>query len=99
MTVMALSVVAFLLAITSQRIKDLVETASAFGSAGVFITSLFALFTRFGGPASAYASVAAGMLVWAGGKYLLDLQAPYLLGLLAAAIGYVGMAAFEPRRH
>ena len=45
MTVMVLSIVAFVLAITSQRIKDLVETASAFGSAGVFVTSLFALFT------------------------------------------------------
>jgi Na+/proline symporter len=99
MTVMVLSIVAFVLAITSQRIKDLVETASAFGSAGVFVTSLFALFTRFGGPTSAYASVAAGMLVWAGGKYVLDLSAPYVMGLLAALVAYVGMAAFEPRRH
>ena len=99
MTVMVLSIVAFALAITSQRIKDLVETASAFGSAGVFVTSLFALFTRFGGPASAYASVAAGMLVWAGGKYVLDLPAPYVMGLLAALVAYVGIAAFEPRRH
>ena len=68
-TVMALSIVAYLLSVTSQRIHDLVETASAFGSAGVFVTALFALFTRFGGAASAYASVAAGMLVWAAGKY------------------------------
>jgi Na+/proline symporter len=97
MTVMVLSVVAFVLAITSQRIKDLVETASAFGSAGVFVASLFALFTRFGGPASAYASVAAGMLVWAGGK-LADLSTPYLMGLMAALIAYVGAAALEPRR-
>ena len=99
MTVMVLSVIAFVLAITSQRIKDLVETASAFGSAGVFVTSLFALFTRFGGPASAYASVAAGMLVWAGGRYVLDLPAPYVMGLLAALVAYVGTAALEPRRH
>jgi Na+/proline symporter len=99
MTVMALSIVAFVLAITSQRIKDLVETASAFGSAGVFVTSLFALFTKFGGPMSAYASVAAGMLVWAGGKYVLAVPAPYVMGLLAALVAYVGMAAFEPRRH
>jgi SSS family solute:Na+ symporter len=99
MTVMVLSVVAFVLAITSQRIKDLVETASAFGSAGVFVTSLFALFTKFGGPMSAYASVAAGMLVWAGGKYVLAVPAPYVMGLLAALVAYVGMAAFEPRRH
>ena len=94
---MGLSIVAYLISVTSQRIHDLVETASAFGSAGVFVTTLFALFTRFGGPASAYASVAAGMLVWAGGKYALDLTAPYLLGLLAALVGYVGVALFEAR--
>ena len=98
LTVMVLSIIAFLLAITSQRIHDLVETASAFGSAGVFVTALFALFTRFGGPASAYASVAAGMVVWAGGKYVADLTAPYLLGLSAAAVAYVGVALL-PSRH
>jgi Na+/proline symporter len=95
--VMALSIVAYLLSVTSQRIHDLVETASAFGSAGVFVTALFALFTRFGGSASAYASVAAGMIVWAGGKYALGLTAPYLLGLLAATVSYVVVAVLEPR--
>jgi Na+/proline symporter len=98
LTVMALSIVAYLLSVTSERIHDLVETASAFGSAGVFVTALFALFSRFGGPASAYTSVAAGMLVWAGGKYALNLTAPYLLGLLAALVGYVGVGLLEPRR-
>jgi Na+/proline symporter len=98
LTVMGLSIVAYLLSVTSQRIHDLVETASAFGSAGVFVAALFALFTRFGGVASAYASVVAGMLVWVAGKYAVGLTAPYLLGLLAAAIAYVGVAVLEPRR-
>jgi Na+/proline symporter len=98
LTVMALSIVAYLLSVTSERIHDLVETASAFGSAGVFVTALFALFSRFGGPASAYTSVAAGMLVWAGGKYALNLTAPYLLGLSAALVGYVGVGLLEARR-
>jgi Na+/proline symporter len=98
LTVMALSIVAYLLSVTSERIHDLVETASAFGSAGVFVTALFALFSRFGGPASAYTSVAAGMLVWAGGKYALGLTAPYLLGLAAALVGYVGVGLLEARR-
>ncbi len=98
MTVLALSVVAFAIAFTSEGIRDLVETASAFGSAGVFVTALFALFTRFGGPMSAYTSVGAGMIVWAGGKYALGLDTPYLLGLTAALIGYVGIALVEARR-
>jgi Na+/proline symporter len=92
LTVMVLCIVAFLLSVTSQRIHDLVETASAFGSAGVFVTALFALFSGFGGPASAYASVAAGMVIWAGAKYVVGLSTPYLLGLLAAACSYVGVA-------
>ena len=95
LTVMVLSVIAYLLAVTSNRIHDLVETASAFGSAGVFVTALFALFTRFGGAASAYASVAAGMLVWAGGKYAAEMTAPYLAGLLAALAAYVGVAVLQ----
>jgi Na+/proline symporter len=97
LTVMILSVVAYLISVSSQRIHDLVETASAFGSAGVFVTALFALFTRFGGPASAYVSIAAGMLVWAAGKYVFGLTAPYLTGLSAAAIGYVCAAWLAPR--
>lgn len=73
---MALSLVAYLISVTSERIHDLVETASAFGSAGVFVTALFALFTRFGGPRSALASVGSGMLVWAAGKYVVAVPAP-----------------------
>jgi Na+/proline symporter len=86
-SVMALSLVAYLITVTSERIHDLVETASAFGSAGVFVTALFALFTRFGGPRSALASVGSGMLVWAAGKYVVAVPTPYLSGLVAATCG------------
>jgi len=71
-----LSIIAYPISVTSNHIHDLVETASAFGSAGVFVTALFALFTRLGGPLSAYASIVSGMLVWAVGKYLAS-PAPY----------------------
>jgi Na+/proline symporter len=97
-TVMVLSIVAFLISLSSEGIKELVETASAFGSAGVFVTTLFALFTRIGGAHSAYVSVAAGMLVWAGCKYALGLGVPYLLGLLSAFVGYLAAAMVENRR-
>jgi Na+/proline symporter len=95
-TVMVLSVVAFLISLTSDTIKELVETASAFGSAGVFVATLFALFTRFGGPLSAYVSIASGMLVWAIARYGFQAQAPYLLGLVTALVGYVAAAAVAP---
>lgn len=98
LTVLILSIAAFMISFSSESIKDLIETASSFGSAGVFVATLFALFTRFGGPLSAYTSIAAGMIVWAAGKYGLGLATPYLFGLLAALIGYVA-AAFAENRH
>jgi Na+/proline symporter len=98
LTVMALSVVAFALSYSADGIHELVETASAFGSAGVFVATLFALFTTFGGSLSAYTSILAGMLVWAGCKFGLGLDTPYLLGLGAALVGYVGVASIEQRR-
>jgi Na+/proline symporter len=99
MTVMALSIVAYLIAFSSEGIHELVETASAFGSAGVFVATLFALYTRFGGPASAYACIVTGMAVWAVGDYVLGLTAPYLLGLSAATLAYVAVAALAGRQH
>jgi hypothetical protein len=38
------------------------------------------------------------MLVWAAGKYALGLPAPYLAGLLAALVSYVGVGLIEARR-
>ncbi|MGE3066036.1 MAG: sodium:solute symporter family protein, partial [Hyphomicrobiaceae bacterium] len=97
-TVFLLCIVAFLIAVTSQRIHDLVETASAFGSAGVFVAALFALFTRFGGAASAYASIAAGLLVWLAGRYVADLSAPYAIALCCSVAIYVCVALIERAR-
>ena len=94
-TVMVLCMVAFTIAITAAGIHEIVETASAFGSAGVFVATLFALFTRYGGPLSAYLSIMAGLIFWAAGKYLFAMGTPYLLGLTAAASGYVAGAFLQ----
>jgi Na+/proline symporter len=96
-TVMMLSVVACLIALSSEGIKEMVETASAFGSAGVFVATLFALFTGFGGALAAHASIACGVVVWALAKYALSVPLPYLLGLATALVGYVGGGVIESR--
>lgn len=97
LTVMALSFVAFGLAMHYSRIKELVETASAFGSAGVFVTAVFALFTRMGGPWAAIASMLTGTGVWAAGKFGLEWETPYLTALAASGVAYLAVAALEGR--
>lgn len=91
LTVAVLTVVAYLLAVNSDSIKELVETASAFGSAGVFVTLMFALFTNFGGAASAYGAIVGGIVVWAGARYGFGMATPYLLALGTSAVVYVGL--------
>jgi Na+/proline symporter len=95
LTVMALSGVAYVLALSFDRIKELVELASAFGSAGVIVTTLFALFTRIGGPMSAAASILSGLVVWSAGRFVLEWPAPYMTALAVSAAAYLAVAALD----
>ena len=96
-SVAALGICAYVLALRTTHISDLVETASAFASAGLFVTLVFGLFTRLGGELSAIAAMLGGALVWLAGSSLLNLEAPYLAGILAATIAYVVVAQVETR--
>jgi Na+/proline symporter len=69
-SVATLGVVAYLLALRSTHISDLVELASAFASAGIFVALVFGLFTRIGGEISAFAAMATGALVAATVAYV-----------------------------
>lgn len=96
--VAVLGTIAYLLALTSDGIGDLVELASAFGTAGVFVVTLFAMFSGIGGPLSAYLTMATGALVWAAtGPLGLDVTAPYTGAIIASAIAYP-IAAFCEKR-
>jgi Na+/proline symporter len=86
--VAVLGTIAYVLALQAGGISDLVEMASAFATAGIFITLVFGLFTGWGGAASAYSAIVAGGLVWACGKFALGIPAPYLSGVIAALLAY-----------
>ncbi len=96
-SVAMLGVIAYLLALRATHISDLVELASAFASAGIFVTLVFGLFTRLGGELSAVAAMASGALVWLVGSHVFDIEAPYVAGLASAALAYIVVAQFEPR--
>jgi Na+/proline symporter len=96
-SVVVLTLCAFLLALTSERIKDLVEIASAFGSAGVFVSAVFGMFSRFGGAWSAAVSILTGTIVWATGHFTFGWTAPYILAVAASATAYIAVALFERR--
>lgn len=93
--VLVFGVIAYVLALHAEGVYDLVLEASAFGSAGVFIVGVFALFTRFGDAQSALAGLIAGLVSWIAGAYVLDLAYPYLTSLAASLVVYAGTALIE----
>lgn len=93
--VLTLGVLAYVLALRSESIKDLVEFASAFGSAGVFVVACFGLFTRLGGPPSAWAALCTGFVVWVTGAWL-EWPAPYATALVTSAAAYLAMVPVSP---
>lgn len=91
--VVGFGVAAYVLALYGGGVYDLVEQASAFGSAGIFVVVVIGLFTSFGGAPAAYAALILGAGVWLAGSYVLELPTPYVLALASAVVayGFVGM--------
>ncbi len=92
--VLAFGVCAYLIALYSGGIYELVATASAFGSAGIFVVGMFGLFSRVGRAPSAYAALGVGVLVWGAGEFVLDWSTPYVVALAAALLAYLAAAPY-----
>ena len=92
--VAAFGVIAYVLALRSEGVFKLVEQASAFGSAGALVTITFGLFTRFGGPLAALATLTLSMLAYLGASYG-GIAHPFLLSLAVALTTYLIVATLE----
>ena len=60
--VLAFGAIAYVQAIRAEGVFELVESASAFGSAGTLVTVCFGLFTTLGGPVAAMLTLAIGVV-------------------------------------
>lgn len=90
--VVLFGVVAYVLARFGGGVYELVESASSFGSAGIFVIVVFGLFTRFGQAPSAFAALVVGTSAWLLFSFVVPLPAPYLLSLVLAFVSYAAFA-------
>ncbi len=97
-SVVGFGLLAYVLALAAEGVYDLVIEASAFGSAGLFITVVLALFTRWGGALAAAAALIAGVAAWIALAYVLEVPYPYLGSLAAAGAAYAGGAVLDTWR-
>ncbi len=82
-------VIAYIMALYAEGVYALVEEASAFGSAGLFVVILFGLFSRYGGEWTALATLGTGITSWVLGAYLFEWPHPYLTSLGTAFSVYL----------
>jgi SSS family transporter len=95
--VVASGIIALVIALYAESIYDLVETASAFGTAGVLVTTFIALYLPRGGREAAAAALIAGLITTPIAEYLLELSAPFLTSIAMAGLSYALVAVLRPQ--
>lgn len=90
--------VGYVIALSADSIYDLVLEADSLGTAGIVVITIAALFTRFGGPMTAIATLVVALGSSASAKYLFDYEAPFLLSLALSIAVFVVGAAWESRQ-
>ena len=75
---------AWYLALASDSVLGLVEEASGFGSSGILVLLVFALWSTFGGALAALAALSSGVLVWIAAHFVYALPYDYLASIGAA---------------
>ena len=93
--VVVAGLVSYALAFSAEGVYDLVEDASAFGGAGIFVVMAFALKTRFGGTRAAFAALLSGAAVQIAGTYFGLVPYPFTSSLAVGTLAYVGGALLE----
>jgi SSS family solute:Na+ symporter len=85
---------AYFFARQATGVFELVEEASAFGSAGALVTATFGLFSRWGGSRTAIATLAVGVVTYLTAS-VVDAELPFLISLGASLVSYLVGSAFE----
>lgn len=95
--VATLGLVAYILAMYADGVYALVEEASAFGSAGLFVVVFMGLFFKSGHGLSGRLALIGGIVSYVMGAYWLDGDHPFITSIVVAFIGYlVGMSKCAP---
>jgi len=96
--VLVFGVIAYVIALASEGVYELVQQSSALGSSGILVMMVFALWGgRFGGSPSAYGALLAGTGVWLYCEHVLELPGAYIVSLAAAFVAYAALAPWSPQ--
>jgi len=87
--VLITGLIALAIALSGNRIYDLVLLAAAFGTAGVLVITMFGLYTRLDSQRAALVTLVGGLVLTPVFQLVLKFQAPFLLSVLSCVVLFV----------
>jgi solute:Na+ symporter, SSS family len=93
--VVLLGLTTYMLALSSESVFELSQSASSLGASGLFVVVAFGLFTRWGGEWTAIGSSSFGLGLYLYGDKVADWNASFLISLLGALCFYLVAGFFE----
>lgn len=97
-TVIITGLIALAIALSGNRIYDLVLLAAAFGTAGVLVITIFGLYSRLNSQRAALVTLFSGLVLTPVFQLVLKFQAPFLLSVMGCVVIFVVMARLTAKR-
>lgn len=95
LSVVLMALLALVVALFSESIYGLVESASAFGTAGIFVITVLGLWSKFGKGKAALGALLGGLMIYPIASVLLEFSAPFLISIGGATFCYITIAVLE----
>lgn len=96
MVVFASGLFAYILALHSTGIYELLEIASSFGTAGILVITLVGLWSSMGNSHAALAALIVGIFTTPLAEYGFDAESPFLISIAAAALAFALGSLWKP---
>ncbi len=96
--VVVTGLVALTIALSGNRIYDLVLLAAAFGTAGVLVITIFGLYSRLNSQRAALVTLVGGLVLTPVFQLLLKFKAPFLLSVLSCTVLFVFSARLTGKK-
>jgi Na+/proline symporter len=96
--VLGTGIFAYVLAVYSDSIYQLVEAGSSFGTSGILVITLFGLWTPLGHKTAASLTLVVGLVTTPIAEYILNWPSPFLTSLTASILVYLLASLFFANR-
>lgn len=96
--VLVSGIISYIIAFMSDSITGLVETASSLGGPSILVITIIALWVKRGNSFNAIAAMVMSIVAWAVSHFVIEVEYPIILTVVACIVTYFGTLPFTSKR-